>query len=142
MQVEITLGKVKLRLPILGQGAFGRVPLVRLPVPRLLPRPHFRSYCSQAAEKLSKKEHLCLLIEEPGGVDRIKTLQFHENPHVALTAMNIIEKYFSEVGDFKNKVVSVPPGRLLTGDHLAGACAAAVSGVIGQVGPSRDLAVV
>ncbi|ELK28942.1 Importin subunit alpha-8 [Myotis davidii] len=54
------------------------------------------SFLLQAAEKLSKKEYLCLLIEEPGGVDRIKTLQFHENPHVALTAMNIIEKYFSE----------------------------------------------
>ncbi|XP_059551314.1 importin subunit alpha-8-like [Myotis daubentonii] len=57
------------------------------------------SFLLQAAEKLSKEECLCLLIEEPGGVDRIKTLQFHENPHVALTAMNIIEKYFSEEED-------------------------------------------
>lgn len=110
MHVEITLGKVKLRRPMLVQGAFGRVPLVRPPGPRLLPRPHFRSSCPQAAEKLSKKEYLCLLIEEPGGVEIIKTLQFHENHQVSMTALNIIENYFSEVGDFKWKVASVPPG--------------------------------
>ncbi|XP_036279313.1 importin subunit alpha-8 [Pipistrellus kuhlii] len=54
------------------------------------------SFLLQAAETLSKKEYLCLLIEEPGGVDRIKTLQFHENHRVSMTALNIIESYFSE----------------------------------------------
>ncbi|XP_008144345.2 importin subunit alpha-8 [Eptesicus fuscus] len=54
------------------------------------------SFLLQAAEKLSKKEYLCLLIEEPGGVERIKTLQFHENHQVSMTALNIIENYFLE----------------------------------------------
>ncbi|XP_029798224.1 importin subunit alpha-8-like [Suricata suricatta] len=50
----------------------------------------------KAAEKLSKKENMCLLIEEIGGVDKIEALQLHENPQVALTALNIIEKHFCE----------------------------------------------
>ncbi|XP_016052614.1 PREDICTED: importin subunit alpha-8 [Miniopterus natalensis] len=54
------------------------------------------SFLLQAAAKLSEKENLCLLIEELGGVDRIKALQFHENHHVALTALSIIENYFPE----------------------------------------------
>lgn len=54
----------------------------------------------QAAEKLSERENLCLLIEELGGVDRIEALQLHENQHIALTALSIIENHFGEVGDF------------------------------------------
>ncbi|XP_036097629.1 importin subunit alpha-8 [Molossus molossus] len=54
------------------------------------------SFLLQAAQKLSEKENLCLLIEELGGVDRIKALQFHENHQVALTALSIIENHFPE----------------------------------------------
>ncbi|VFV43825.1 importin subunit alpha-8 [Lynx pardinus] len=53
----------------------------------------------KAAEKLSEKENMCLLIEEIGGVDKIEALQLHENPQVALTALNIIENHFCEVRD-------------------------------------------
>ncbi|XP_036873866.1 importin subunit alpha-8 [Manis javanica] len=54
------------------------------------------SFILQAAEKLSEKENLCLLIEELGGIDRIEALQLHENRQVALSALNIIEKHFCE----------------------------------------------
>ncbi|KAM8765367.1 importin subunit alpha-8 [Rhynchonycteris naso] len=54
------------------------------------------SFLLQVAEKLSEKDSLCLLIEELGGVDRIKALQFHENHQVAMTALSILENHFSE----------------------------------------------
>ena len=63
-----------------------------------LQRAFFLTY-PQAAEKLSEKENMCLLIEEIGGVDKIEALQLHENPQVALTALNIIENHFCEVSD-------------------------------------------
>lgn len=50
----------------------------------------------QAADVLSEKENLCLLIEELGGLDRIEALQLHENRQVARTALNIIENHFCE----------------------------------------------
>uniref|UniRef100_A0A4X1U2P4 Importin subunit alpha n=1 Tax=Sus scrofa TaxID=9823 RepID=A0A4X1U2P4_PIG len=51
----------------------------------------------QAAEKISQKENMCLLIEGLGGIDKIEALQLHENRQVALTALSIIERYFSEM---------------------------------------------
>ncbi|XP_062946039.1 importin subunit alpha-8 [Cynocephalus volans] len=59
------------------------------------------AYILQAAEKLSEKENLCLLIEELGGVDRIEALLLHENRQIGQTALNLIEKHFGEVGDFR-----------------------------------------
>ncbi|XP_065748355.1 importin subunit alpha-8 [Phocoena phocoena] len=50
----------------------------------------------QAAEKISQKENMCLLIEGLGGIDRIEALQLHENRQIALTALNITERHFSE----------------------------------------------
>ncbi|XP_008514282.1 importin subunit alpha-8 [Equus przewalskii] len=54
------------------------------------------SFILQAADVLSEKENLCLLIEELGGLDRIEALQLHENRQVARTALNIIENHFCE----------------------------------------------
>ncbi|XP_058426517.1 importin subunit alpha-8 [Diceros bicornis minor] len=54
------------------------------------------SFILQAADVLSEKENLCLLIEELGGVDRIEALQLHENHQVAQTALNILENHFCE----------------------------------------------
>ena len=51
-----------------------------------------------------------LLIEGLGGLDRIEALQLHENHQVALTALNIIERHFSEVSAQTS----------CAGDHLAG----------------------
>ncbi|KAM5302299.1 importin subunit alpha-8 isoform 2-T2 [Glossophaga mutica] len=50
-------------------------------------------------KKFARIESLCAVIEERGGLDRIKALQFHENRQVALTAQRIIEKHFSEEED-------------------------------------------
>ncbi|XP_054423977.1 importin subunit alpha-8 [Pteronotus mesoamericanus] len=62
------------------------------------------SFLLQATEKLSEKESLCLLIEELGGLDRIKALQFHDNHQVALAAQSIIENHFSE--EEENGIIS------------------------------------
>lgn len=48
------------------------------------------------AVKMNYKEQLCLLIEEAGGVDKIETLQQHENNDVYKAALGIIDRFFSE----------------------------------------------
>ncbi|XP_058142153.1 importin subunit alpha-8 [Dasypus novemcinctus] len=57
------------------------------------------SYILQAADKLFKKENLCLLLEELGGVDKIEALQLHENHQIAQTSLKIIENHFFEEED-------------------------------------------
>ena len=38
---------------------------------------------------------VCLIIEDCGGLDKIETLQEHQNAHIYKLAFEIIDKYFS-----------------------------------------------
>jgi len=54
-------------------------------------------------------EHVCYIIEECQGLDKIEALQSHENADIYKLAFEIIEKYFS--GDMDNEDGSIVPAQ-------------------------------
>ncbi|XP_021088633.1 importin subunit alpha-8 [Mesocricetus auratus] len=57
------------------------------------------SFFLQEADKLHEKQKLCLMIEEVGGIEKIESLQLHQNCQISQSALNIIEKHFGEEED-------------------------------------------
>ncbi|XP_068448556.1 importin subunit alpha-1-like [Clinocottus analis] len=58
----------------------------------------------QMAYKTGDIEKLCLMIEEMGGLDKIEALQSHDNQAVYKSALNIIDRFFSENEDDESVV--------------------------------------
>uniref|UniRef100_A0A8C8UMV8 Karyopherin subunit alpha 7 n=1 Tax=Peromyscus maniculatus bairdii TaxID=230844 RepID=A0A8C8UMV8_PERMB len=57
------------------------------------------SFFFQRADRLHEKEKMYLLMEEVGGIEKIESLQLHQNCHISQSALNIIEKHFGEVSN-------------------------------------------
>ncbi|XP_075215880.1 karyopherin subunit alpha [Lycorma delicatula] len=53
----------------------------------------------QAGTNMGKAERIALLIENCGGLDKLESLQHHENAQVYQKAYNIVDKFFSSTDD-------------------------------------------
>lgn len=51
---------------------------------------------AQMASRTGEIGKMCLMVEELGGLDKIEALQTHDNEAVYKSALNIIERFFSE----------------------------------------------
>lgn len=49
-----------------------------------------------AAEKMGEADRVAIMIEENGGLDKLETLQTHDNEQVYQKSMAIIDTFFSE----------------------------------------------
>ncbi|XP_055904955.1 importin subunit alpha [Eupeodes corollae] len=56
------------------------------------------------AEKLGGTESLCLTIEQMGGLDKLESLQTHENEEVYKKAYAIVDSYFSNGNDNESEL--------------------------------------
>jgi len=50
----------------------------------------------KTASKLNREDHICVLIEECGGLDKLEHLQEHQNEKIYTLAYKIIDKFFSD----------------------------------------------
>ncbi|KAE8300726.1 Importin subunit alpha-1 Karyopherin subunit alpha-2 RAG cohort protein 1 SRP1-alpha [Larimichthys crocea] len=59
----------------------------------------------QMASRTGEIGKMCLMVEELGGLDKIEALQTHDNEAVYKSALNIIERFFSEENEDDESVV-------------------------------------
>ena len=59
----------------------------------------------QTASKVNHAEQVCDMIEECEGLDKIESLQQHENVDVYQLALSIIDKYFSDVSKYRTGLI-------------------------------------
>jgi importin subunit alpha-2 len=72
-----------------------------------------------AAALLKEVDHVAMMIEEAGGLDKIEALQSHETEAVYKLAFNIIDKYFSAEED--DEIESLAPATSQNGMFQFGA---------------------
>ncbi|XP_020294570.1 importin subunit alpha-1 [Pseudomyrmex gracilis] len=70
----------------------------------------------QAAEKMGESDRIAIMIEEIGGLDKLETLQHHENEQVYQRSLAIIDTYFT--GEDGNETTAVSSNVEENGEHF------------------------